>query len=152
MKRRLLSAVLLCLTCKVLAQPINVNATDGLALEGYDPVSYYEEGGPELGSGNHTATYQGIIYQFASERHRKAFEEDPRLFLPAYGGWCAFAMGIDGDRVEVDPETYKIKDGRLFLFYNSFLNNTMKKWEAREKELLARADINWNNQVANPPK
>jgi hypothetical protein len=61
-------------------------------------------------------------------------------------------MGIDGDRVEVDPETYKIKDGRLFLFYNSFLNNTMKKWEAREKELLARADINWNNQVANPPK
>jgi YHS domain-containing protein len=151
MKRLLLSVILLFLTCRAPAQPSQVNAVDGLALDGYDPVSYFEEGGPVLGSENHIATYQGVIYRFSSALHREAFHKHPLDYLPAYGGWCAYAMGIDGERVEVDPETYKIRDGRLFLFYNGFMNNTLKKWNKVEDDLLPRADANWNKLIKPGP-
>jgi hypothetical protein len=52
-------------------------------------------------------------------------------------------MGLNGEKVSVDPETYKIKEGRLYLFYKTFLNNTLKKWNEDEETLLPRADLNW---------
>ena len=75
--------------------------------------------------------------------------KDPLRYLPEYGGWCAYAMGESGDKISVDPETYKIVDNRLYLFYNTFLNNTLKKWNAREEELLSKADLHWREQQKN---
>ena len=60
-----------------------------------------------------------------------------------YGGYCAYAMGFDGSLVEIDPETYKIIDGKLYLFYNAYFNNTKTKWDKDEKSLKAKADSNW---------
>ncbi len=131
---------------QIWAQQSQVNSEAGLALEGYDPVSYFQEG-PVEGNPEITAEYGKVDYRFASRENREAFVRDPGRYLPQYGGWCAYAMGLDGQRVEVDPETYKIKDGRLYLFYNAFLNNTLKKWNAREGELLPMANKNWNSQI-----
>ena len=52
-------------------------------------------------------------------------------------------MGATGEKVVVDPETFKIVNGKLFLFYNKYLNNTLKSWNKDEKALNARADVNW---------
>jgi hypothetical protein len=41
-------------------------------------------------------------------------------YAPQYGGWCAFAMGNSGEKVTVNPETFKIIDSKLYLFYNAF--------------------------------
>lgn len=123
----------------------------GLALQGYDPVSYFE-GGPKEGSKAITATVKGITYRFASEDNKQKFLADPAKYEPAYGGWCAWAM-LDGDKVEVDPKTYKIVDGRLFLYYNGFFGNTLKKWnekagqEGGDAPLAATADANWAKLV-----
>ena len=54
-------------------------------------------------------------------------------------------MGATGEKVEVDPETFKILDGKLYLFYNSLFNNTLPKWEKAELELKAKADKNWKS-------
>jgi hypothetical protein len=54
-------------------------------------------------------------------------------------------MGANGEKVEVDPETFKIVGGKLYLFYHSFINNTLPKWNADEIALKIKADKNWTN-------
>jgi hypothetical protein len=36
-------------------------------------------------------------------------------------------MGATGEKVGVDPKTFKILDGKLYLFYHSWVNNTLTK-------------------------
>ncbi len=67
------------------------------------------------------------------------------MYEPQYGGWCAYAMGNSGEKVEVDPETYKIVDGKLYLFYNKYFTNTLKSWNKDEAKLKSKADESWKN-------
>lgn len=53
-------------------------------------------------------------------------------------------MGDYGKKVEINPETYKIVNGKLYLFYNSYLNNTLKSWNKDEINLKKKADNNWS--------
>ena len=74
----------------------------------------------------------GVTYYFYSEENRLQFQNDPGKFEPAYGGWCAYARGNTGEKVKIDPETYKVLEGRLYLFYNFYFNNTLKTWNQKE--------------------
>jgi YHS domain-containing protein len=121
------------------------NLEKGLALEGYDPVAYFPEGGgePTEGRKDLTATHRGVTYRFASEANRERFLAGPERFEPAYGGWCAYAMA-GGDQVDVDTESFLIEGGRLLVFYKGFFNNTRKKWlEEGSDKLRPRADAGW---------
>ncbi len=112
-------------------------------LDGYDPVAYFT-GKPSKGKSTWLASYEGVTYAFKSLENKQKFLQSPQMFVPQYGGWCAYAMGATGEKVEVDPETFKIVDGKLYLFYNSFFNNTLPKWNENEKELKGKADANWS--------
>jgi YHS domain-containing protein len=115
-----------------------------LAIEGYDPVAYFE-GKPAKGSSAHSYTYKAVLYYFTSAAHLEVFKKDPAKYEPQYGGWCAFAMGDYGEKVSINPETYKILEGKLYLFYNAFFTNTLPKWNKDEQNLKKAADINWKN-------
>lgn len=117
---------------------------DGLWVEGYDPVSYLVDRKAVQGSKSFTYTYAGATFRFASQTHRDQFAKEPERYLPAYGGWCAYAMGAKNEKVEVDPETFKVKDGKVYLFYNRFFTNTLDDWNEDEAKLLAAADRNWS--------
>tara|TARA_R110000796_G_scaffold183498_2_gene300017 strand:- start:96897 stop:97343 length:447 start_codon:yes stop_codon:yes gene_type:complete len=119
-----------------------VNQTNGIGLEGFDAVSYFK-GHPLKGNEQIKAEYNGVIYFFNSMENKNKFIENPVAYLPAYGGWCAYAMGDNGELVSINPETFKIIDGKLYLFYNAFFNNTLKKWNKDETTLLKNADLNW---------
>lgn len=117
-----------------------------VAVHGYDPVMYHNNRAVK-GNDGISQEYMGAVYFFSSEETRKKFVHTPEQYVPAYGGWCAWAM-LDGQLVDVDPETFKIIDGKTYLFYNSFFINTLKKWnklaeESSETELLEKADNNW---------
>jgi YHS domain-containing protein len=118
------------------------NLEKGLAIEGYDPVSYFS-GKPKEGSPKFSYTYEGVTYHFINDADLQTFKQNPAKYEPQYGGWCAYAMGSTGEKVDVDPDTYKIIDGKLFLFYNKYFNNTLKSWNKDEKALKAKADANW---------
>ena len=118
------------------------NLRKGLAIQGYDPVSYFS-GKAEEGSAQWATQYQGITYHFSSAAHRDEFRKNPSRYEPAYGGWCAYAMGESGEKVKVDPETYKIIDNKLYLFYNFWGNNTLTTWNKNEAALKKKADSNW---------
>jgi YHS domain-containing protein len=116
---------------------------DGLAIKGFDPVAYFTMGKAVEGNKDISYMVAGITYRFSTTQNRELFKADPAKYEPQYGGWCAFAMGASGDKVEVDPETFKIANGKLFLFYHSWVNNTLNKWNADEVNLHAKADVNW---------
>lgn len=126
----------------------HLNIEEGIALSGYDPVSYFVSNEPKLGDKKLSVKHQGVIYHFSSQKNKDTFLKSPTSYLPQYGGWCAFAMGDYGEKVEVNPKTFKILDGKLYLFYNSLLNNTLKSWNKNEKKLKAQADKNWAKTIS----
>lgn len=113
------------------------------ALQGYDPVAYFESMNPMKGRSDLISRYRGVRYQFANGENRRKFAADPARYLPTYGGWCATAMA-DGRKVEIDPTNFKITDGRLFLFYKGLLGNARKEWDKNEAVFTRRADENWS--------
>lgn len=125
---------------------------DALALSGYDPVAYFEEGGgkPRKGDAKLELVHAGVRYRFASEANRALFQKNPTRFEPAYGGWCAYAMA-QKEKVEVDPESFLLRDGRLMLFYKGWFNDTRAKFLKDATALTRRADEKWAELIA-PPK
>ena len=124
------------------ARKSNYNLKKGVALEGYDPVSYFNEG-PLEGDSDLKFAYKGVTYLFANQSNLNKFKSSPEKYEPAYGGWCAYAMGDSGEKVKIDPETFKILDGRLYLFYNFWGNNTLTDWDKNERKLKSMGDVNW---------
>lgn len=115
--------------------------SNGVALSGYDAVSYLSNN-PVKGNPSITVNHGGATYCFASEQNKKAFLGDPAKYLPAYGGWCAYAMA-SGNKVEIDPMNYKIKDGKILLFYKDWFTDTRAKWNNDEGKLYPAAEQHW---------
>ena len=150
--KKLLSIVLISfLLVPVYSQIIELrkkhfNVKKNFALEGYDPVSYFD-GNPTEGNEKLKLSYDGIVYQFSTQANLNKFKDKPSLYEPQYGGWCAYAMGESGEKVKVDPETYKILNGKLYLFYNFWGSNTLEDWNKNEKKLLESGDKNWKKTI-----
>jgi len=76
--------------------------------------------------------------------------KDPSAYQPVYGGYCAFAMAMKGAKVPSDPQTFKIRDGKLYLFFNDYYEgtpfNTIVPWNGNEAEMMAKTNTNWKNQ------
>jgi YHS domain-containing protein len=114
-----------------------------IGIEGYDPISYFTEGKAKEGKSSIAVYHAGITYYFTTAANKDLFKKNPSQYEPQYGGWCAYAMGNDGSKVEVDPETFKIINGKLYLFYNKYFTNTLKSWNKNEAVLMKSADGNW---------
>lgn len=121
----------------------HVNLKKGFAAEGYDVVSYFQES-PKKGDKKYVHTHEGVKYKFSSNENLEAFKKTPAKYMPEYGGFCAYAVAVKGEKVGVDPETYLVADGKLYLFYNSWGVNTLDKWnEEGAKTLQEKADTRW---------
>lgn len=116
---------------------------NALAIDGFDPVSYFTANKATKGKPTISLVNDGITYRFASEQNRALFRTNPAKYEPQFGGWCAYAMGENGEKVSINPETFKIVNGKLYLFYNKFFNNTLKDWNENENELKQKAEKNW---------
>ena len=127
----------------------NYNLKNGLIAEGYDLVSYFEN---EAKKGNRqiTADFDGVKFQFSSKKNLAIFNKNPTKYIPQYGGFCAYAMGKNGEKVSVNPKTFEIREGKLYLFYNSWGTNTLEMWQKEDpKSLQQKADENWMKIVKN---
>lgn len=123
------------------------NLENKVAIQGYDPVTYFTQKKAVKGKTSITAAYDGVTYNFATQADKDLFLKNPAQYEPQYGGWCSYAMGATGEKVEVNPETFKIVDGKLNLFYNAYFNNTLKSWNKEETKLKAKADSNWKKII-----
>ncbi|MEP0265273.1 YHS domain-containing (seleno)protein [Dokdonia sp.] len=126
------------------AQQTDYYLKKGYVAEGYDVTEYFNNKAVE-GNKEFTTTYDGVKFKFASQANLDKFKASPDMFLPQYGGYCAYAVADKGKKVSVDPETFEIRDGKLYLFYNSWGTNTLEKWiEEGPEKLKGQADAAWN--------
>ena len=119
------------------------NLEKGLAIQGFDPVAYFTQNKAVKGAKQFAALAEGVTYYFSTAANKELFIKDYKKYEPQYGGWCAYAMGATNEKVEIDPETFKFINGKLFLFYHTCVNNTLNKWNKDEANLKANADKNW---------
>ncbi len=123
------------------------NLEKGLAIQGYDAVSYFTQKKAVKGKKEIVSSYEGVTYYFSTQANKETFVKNPTNYEPQFGGWCAYAMGSSAEKVEVDPETFKILDGKLYLFYNAYFNNTLKSWNKDEVNLKKKAESNWKKFI-----
>ncbi len=131
----------------------NTEKSSRLAIDGYDPVAYFPEGGgkPQRGDEKIIASADGVTYRFANTKNRDLFHANPSRFQPAFGGWCAWAM-LDGEQVEIDPKSFIVKGDRLLLFYNGFFADTRSKWiKGDHAAESAKADAAWKKLSGESP-
>ena len=130
------------------SSPSSVNVEkSGVGLKGYDPVSYFETGSPIEGDPTITAVYDGTLYAFSSAANRDAFIVEPERYLPAYGGFCALAMSF-GKKVDIDPNAWKIVDGKLYVQANA---RAAQLWERDIDGNIEKADVNWPTVMNKAP-
>jgi len=125
-------------------EPVDKNK---IANGGYDLVGYFTDNVAVKGKKEFTQELRGVKYQFASAEHRTAFKENPEKYLPVCNGYCAYGVAEKGKKVPVNPETFKVIDGKLYLFFNGDFNgtpfNTLPEWNKNEKNLLVELPVKW---------
>ncbi len=121
-----------------------------VALDGYDPVSYFSEGGgvPAEGSASISFTYGTVKYHFTSVANRNLFKSNPLKYEPTYGSWCAYAMSQNA-KVTVQPHVFTLHNGRLHVFAT---NSAKKKFDADLVDLEVQADLNWMEYSGEAPR
>jgi len=125
------------------AQQMDYNLKKGYVAEGYDVTEYFNNNALE-GDKAFTATHDGVKFMFASQENLDKFTASPEKFIPQYGGYCAYAVADKGKKVGIDPNTFEIRDGKLYLFYNKWGVNTLDKWvEEGPEKLKEQADAAW---------
>lgn len=133
-------------TLSVTAQTAPVDKNK-LAIGGYDLVAYFSTNKATKGVKKYTSTYNGVIYYFASANNRKAFKANPSQYLPQCDGYCAWGVSEKSTKFPINPETFKIVNGKLYLFFNGDYNgqpfNTLTEWNKDEAKQLRNIDANW---------
>jgi YHS domain-containing protein len=116
-----------------------------LALDGFDPVSYFLEEGQNVGKAEFQVLWQGVSWRFASEANRQIFLDSPELYAPQLGGHAS--EGLLNERlIEADPRLYAVHANRLYLFRSesarqAFLANPALFQKARQGWLQARTNL-----------
>ena len=123
----------------------NINLKNGYAAEGYDVVAYFNNTAIK-GDKNITYKFKDVKYSFSSNENLEAFKENPEMYVPQYGGYCAYAIAVNNEKVSINPKSFQVLDDKLYLFYNSWGVNTLEKWKDEGPEKLQKqANSNWNN-------
>jgi YHS domain-containing protein len=100
-----------------LVDAIVTDPLTGVALEGYDPVSYFTEPEPVQGLADYEYQWGGVPWYFASAANRDVFMRNPEIYAPQFGGHCATSLSR-GYLSDGKPRLYTIVGMKLYLFYS----------------------------------
>jgi YHS domain-containing protein len=120
---------------------INTGYFGGVAIMGYDPVAYFTDNKAVKGSEKYSYEWLGTPWHFASRKHQEMFQSEPVKYAPQYGGYCASEVALGSVvTVNIDPEAFKIIDGKLYLIYDK---PDAADFATRANELVPKAEANW---------
>lgn len=125
----------------------NMCEPDGIAIGGYDLVSYRQDSGPQIGSKDFASVYNGLNYWFVSDSNRNTFLEEPERYLPQYNGFCAITLAL-GRVTCPQYDNFKIEDDKLLLFEVTGFTNGRTLWNSDPDDFRIKADNNFR-QIAN---
>jgi YHS domain-containing protein len=122
-----------------LSDKVFTGLVDGVALGGYDAVSYFSGTAPVAGDPAIIATFGGATYRFASATNRDAFLKSPEKYTPQYGGFCAYAAA-KGALAPGDPMAWTVVKDKLYINLSPAIKQT---WAKDIPGNIAKADANW---------
>ncbi len=122
-----------------LVSDVVVDPLSGVALNGFDPISYFTDAEPAQGSADFELFWKGVAWYFTSEGNMEIFSKAPEVYAPVYGGHGAMSLAR-GFLSDGNPLIYKVLDKRLYLFY-SFPNR--EAFELSDKTARLDAIENW---------
>ena len=123
--------------------PIVQTNKDGVAIDGYDPVAYFDQGKAVRGQQSYNCEYLGRQWHFSSAENRDKFLANPEKFAPQYGGYCAHSIG-NNKLVRSNPKSFAINDGKLHLYVNNYRAQKDKKKDKIKFEFDKKVrDNNW---------
>ena len=120
-------------------QPTLNLASNGVAVKGYDVVAYETDRAPVKGRVEFEYRWQGAIWRFANAANRDRFAATPERFAPQFGGYCSWAVSR-GYTADIDPEAWRIVDGKLYLNYSK---SVQRIWERDITGHIAKGRANW---------
>jgi YHS domain-containing protein len=143
----LFSIILFGLGLSVVSAQIQPLDKDNLAIGGYDVVSYFTANKATKGLADHVYAHDGATYRFSSAKNLKAFKANPTKYLPQCNGYCAWGVAEKGTKFPINPETFTISEGKLYLFFNGDYDgkpfNTLDEWKKDEKKYLSTIEGAW---------
>ncbi|GJM10352.1 MAG: hypothetical protein DHS20C11_26280 [Lysobacteraceae bacterium] len=154
---KILAPLLLLITAHVVfaGEPdlVRKNNND-VAIDGYSPVSYFQRGKPEQGSADFSSEFQGATYWLTDAEQLVLFEASPEKYIPAHGGWCSLMLSGSGRLSAANPNSFKIVDNRLLLFWAGDFNGQqisgLANWESKgpDQKTLKKADKQWQKLLS----
>ena len=71
----------------------------------------------------------------------------PEEYLPQFDGYCAYGIAKSGKKYKINPTTFDIVDGKLYLFFDNTDKgkkiNTLLPWKEETATLQEAAHANW---------
>ncbi|KZK79503.1 YHS domain protein [Pseudovibrio sp. W64] len=119
---------------------------EGYAIKGTDPVAYFTQGKPVPGKKEYSTQYQDVTWLFSSAENLDKFKKDPTKYAPQYGGWCATGVSF-GVKIPIQPEQWKIVDGKLYLNAHA---GAQRHFLKDPNASIARANENWPTIIHTP--
>ena len=119
----------------------HINVKNNIAIQGYDPVAYFESNKAIEGKKEITAKFNEVTYQFASENNKDLFLKNPSHYEPQFGGFCAYGLS-EGYEAPIEPEAFTIVDNKLFLNYNL---KVKEMWSKEQAARIKKAMVNWED-------
>ncbi|CAA0145044.1 YHS domain-containing (seleno)protein [Tenacibaculum maritimum] len=142
--RNFITFIFFSISTTFFAQQYDYYTKNGFAADGFDVVSYFVSKKPSEGKNEYQTVHNGTKFKFSSAKNLALFIKDPEAYIPQYGGYCAYAVAEKKIKMYVDPEAYEIRDGKLYLFYSSWLSDKLKTWQEEDtKKLQQKGDKNW---------
>ncbi len=113
--------------------------SNGVAINGTDPVVYFTMSIPLQGSADHALNWNGVTWHFASGENQQIFERNPDKYAHQYGGHCAYAMSKEYIAPTV-LQVWTIYEDRLYL---NFSLRARELWLQDVPGNIALGDANW---------
>ncbi len=110
----------------------------GYALGGHDPVAYFVDRKPRMGSRKFEYEWGGAEWVFVNQGNLEAFKKDPETYAPLYAGCGGYALA-EGYATSGNPFIFALVDGRL-VFFHSAVNRFL--FIVNWRQLMEDADTN----------
>ncbi len=118
---------------------IVVDPLSGVALNGYDAISYFTDAEPMPGLPELEFYWRGVPWYFSSAANLEVFARDPEIYAPQFGGHATMSLAR-GFLSDGNPLIYQVLDNRLYLFY-SFGNR--EAFSLADKTARVKATATW---------
>lgn len=111
----------------------------GIAIEGFDAVSYHTIKKAVRGDAQYSYSWNDGTWLFSSQENLNLFSKNPKKYAPEYGGYCAYAAA-QGALAPVDPTVWTIHNNKLYLNFSRGVGN---RWNEDKKNYIKNADTHW---------